>query len=184
MPKKYPDYPYREPEPAGHSDPQIIAIIDDLMTQNPWAQVLDGGPLDALCRALTIDLEYSGAPNEVLMDVPRGGRPVIWLDRNSKTRYDRFTVAIALGHWVMHVLPLREPKPDYGIQALYSPSRPEARQEATQFAFDLLLPSAEFQDLWHSGRAQLVSDRFNLPTKLVYDRAKMLMLEDHEDHPA
>ena len=178
MPKKYPDYPYREPAPAGLTDPQIVAIIDDLMTQNPWAQALDGGPLDALCRALTIDLEYSGFPNEVLMDVPRYGKPVVWLDRNSKTRYDRFAVAIALGHWVMDVLPHRDPKPDYGIQALYDPSEPLARSEARKFAFELLMPSAQFQELWHAGRAQMVSDRYNLPTQLVYDRAKMLMLED------
>lgn len=177
MPKKYPDYPYLEPVPSGLGDLQIVAIVEDLLARPTWAQAMNGGPLDPLCRELEIDLEYSGIPNEVLLDVPRRGRPVIWLARNSKTRYDRFTVATALGHWVLHVAPNREPEPEHGIQALYEPTEPTARKEAVRFAFELLLPAPVFREMWHGGRAQTISEKVNLPTHLIYDRAKLLMLD-------
>lgn len=177
MPKRYPDYPYIEPICSQLTEERIVSIVADLISSDPWARAMDGGPLDPICRSLSIDLEYSDSPNEVLLDVPREGRPVIWLARNGKTRYDRFTVAIALGHWVLHVAPRRKPEPDHGIQALYEPTEPRARNEAERFAFELLLPAPVFREMWQGGRAQTISEKVNLPTQLIYDRAKLLMLE-------
>ena len=178
MPRKYPDYPYREPEPAGLSPTEITTFVQDLCKSEPWNHAPEGGPLDALCRALDLDLEYAAPPNEVMLDVPREGRPVVWLDRNSKTRYDRFSVSTALGHWMLHVQPLRSQNLDYGIQALYASTDTPARTEARIFAFELLLPSPDFQDIWFKRRPQILSEDFNLPTHLIYERAKMLLLSD------
>ena len=181
MPKIHPDFPYFEPVAVDLSDEEIDAAIEDLLSQNPGLTPSDGGPLDGLCRALAVDVEYSGQPNDILLDVPAHGRPVIWLPRRGKTRQDRITLAVGLGHWVLHVPQTRDAHPGAGIQALYRPTDPRARQEAQRFASRLLMPEIIFTSLWYEGRATLVVDTLNVPTQAVYDRAKALLLTDAND---
>ena len=184
MPKAHPPYPYVEPLPTGVSDLEIEQVIKDFLSQNPWISLRAGGPLDQVCKALTVDVEYSADPNEILLDVPADGRPVIWLAKNGKQRHDRLTTAIGIGHWLLHVLPTREARPGKGIQALYKPTDGTARAEARRFAYALLMPSNEFIALWYQGRATLTADTLNVPTQAVYDRARGLLLtraDEEED---
>ncbi|WP_299928202.1 ImmA/IrrE family metallo-endopeptidase [uncultured Pelagimonas sp.] len=178
MPRKYPNYPYIEPLTCGKTDDQILAIVDKLLVQNPQLSLQDGGPLDSLCRALEVDVEYSDLPNDILLDVPADRNAVIFLAKNSKTRHDRLATATGLGHWLLHVPPTRKAHPDVGIQALYDPTDPEAFNEARRFAFALLMPEAAFKSLWYEGGGQLTAETLNVPTQSVYDRAKTLELSN------
>ncbi len=182
MPRKYPSYPYHEPVPCGMNDEEIHEVVRDLMSQNPTLTLRDGGPLDPLCRALNVDLEYSDIPNEVLLEVPVDKKAVIWLGKNGKPRHDRLATAIGVGHWILHVPVSIEKNPGCGMQALYSPTEKEAQQEAKRFALALLMPQESFKSLWYEGKAQLVADTLNVPTLAVYDRAKMLRLDVDGDH--
>lgn len=176
MPRKYPSYPYIEPMVCGKSDEEIEAIVRKLLAQNPDLSVQDGGPMDALCRALEVDVEYSDVPNEILLDVPLDRNAVIFLPKNSKTRHDRLATATGLGHWLLHVPPTRKARPDVGIQALYNPTDTKAFDEARRFAFALLMPMEAFKSLWYEGGGQLTAETLNVPTQSVYDRAKILDL--------
>ncbi|MFZ7092195.1 ImmA/IrrE family metallo-endopeptidase [Primorskyibacter sp. 2E233] len=176
MPRAYPKYPYVETMAAGLSENEIVQAIDDMLSQNPTLSLRDGGPLDKLCRALNVDVEYSDSPNEILLDVPLDRHAVIWLPKRGKPRHDRMTLATGIGHWLLHVPITREAHPRNGIQALYTPSDKTALREARLFAFDLLMPAESFTTLWYEGRAQLVAETLNVPTQAVYDRAKWLDL--------
>ncbi|PYG34538.1 ImmA/IrrE family metallo-endopeptidase [Pelagimonas varians] len=176
MPRKYPTYPYIEPVTCGKSDEEIALIVRKLTAQNPELSMQDGGPLDSLCRALEVDVEYSDQPNEVLLDVPLARNAVIYLAKDAKTRHDRLATATGLGHWLLHVPPTRKAHPDFGIQALYAPTNPDAFQEARRFAFALLMPIEAFKSLWYEGGGQLTAETLNVPTQSVYDRAKTLEL--------
>ena len=176
MPRAYPDYPYVDPLPADVTDADMQRAIDDMLSQNPSLSLRDGAPLDSLCRALNVDVEYSGTPNEILLDVPLDRKAVIWLPRNGKPRQDRMALATGIGHWILHVPLTRDVHPKAGIQALYAPRNPRAMAEAMRFAHLLLMPADAFISLWYEGRASLVADTLNVPTQAVYDRAKALML--------
>lgn len=184
MPRAYPDYPYVEPVAAGLSQTEIVQVVDDMLSQNPTISLKDGGPLDKLCRALNVDVEYSDSPNEILLDVPLDRHAVIWLPKRGKTRQDRMTLATGIGHWLLHVAITRETHPRNGIQALYSPKDTKALREARLFAFALLMPEETFTTLWYEGRAQLTAETLNVPTQAVYDRAKWLDLASPADHAA
>lgn len=180
MPRAYPNYPYTEPETPGYTDGEIHSIIDDLLAQNPQMSLNDGGPLDSLCRALNVDVEYSDKPNEILLDVPLDRRAVIWLPKNGKPRHDRLATACGIGHWLLHVPHTRDAQPGKGIQALYA-GKDDIVQEARRFAFALLMPADKFRSLWYEGRAQLCAETLNVPTQAVYDRAKWLTLTHAEE---
>ncbi|WGW04089.1 ImmA/IrrE family metallo-endopeptidase [Tropicibacter oceani] len=182
MPRAYPDYPYIEPIAANLSEAEIVQMVEDMLSQNPTISLNDGGPLDKLCRALNVDVEYSDAPNEILLDVPLNRHAVIWLPRRGKPRQDRMTLATGIGHWLLHVPVTREAYPHNGIQALYSPTDTKALREARLFAFDLLMPEETFTNLWYEGRAQLTAETLNVPTQAVYDRARWLDLTSVGDH--
>lgn len=181
MPRAYPNYPYTEPDSPGFSDEEINAVIADLMAQDLRLSLNSGGPLDGLCLALNVDVEYSDKPNEVLLDVPLNRRAVIWLPKNGKPRHDRLATACGIGHWLLHVPHTRTTQPGKGIQALYDGAKPEVAQEARRFAFALLMPSDKFKSLWYEGRAQLCAETLNVPTQAVYDRAKWLALTQADD---
>ncbi|MBV6634906.1 MAG: ImmA/IrrE family metallo-endopeptidase [Mameliella sp.] len=174
MPSRYPSYAYVEPMATGVIDAEIEDLINDMMSQTPGLTLRDGGPLDPLCRALNVDLEYSGPPHEILLDVPLDRKACIWLPRKSKPRQDRFIAAMGVGHWLMHVPTTREAHPRCGIQALHRPANRAAQKEAMRFARMLLMPREEFCSLWYEGRANLVADTLNVPTQVVYERAAML----------
>ena len=184
MPRAYPAYPYIEPIAANLSEAEIVQMVEDMLSQNPTISLNDGGPLDKLCRALNVDVEYSDAPNEILLDVPLQRHAVIWLPKRSKPRQDRMTLATGIGHWLLHVPITRESHPLNGIQALYSPTDTKALREARLFAFDLLMPKETFTNLWYEGRAQLIAETLNVPTQAVYDRARWLDLTSAADHAA
>jgi len=181
MPKPYPSYPYVEPLPSDVTDAEIEREIEDMLSQNPGISVRDGGPLDRLCQALNVDVEYSAPPNDILMDVPLDGRAVFWLPRNGKPRQDRMALATGIGHWILHVPLTRDVHPRSGIQALYAPTNPRPQREAERFAFLLLMPKEAFTSLWYEGRAAHVADVLNVPTQAVYDRAKWLELTSDDD---
>ncbi|CUH75366.1 ImmA/IrrE family metallo-endopeptidase [Tropicibacter naphthalenivorans] len=176
MPRAYPSYPYVEPESPGLTDEDIENVIKDFLSQNPTLSPIYGGPLDGVCRALNVDVEYSDKPNEILLEVPLDRKAVIWLPKNGKPRHDRLATGIGIGHWLLHVLYTRDLHPDHGVQALYQPSNPAVQQEARRFAFALLMPKDKFTQLWYEGRAQLCAETLNVPTQAVYDRAKWLDL--------
>lgn len=173
MPPKHPSYPYIEPDVARVSLPDI----EDLAERNAkdWGY-RDGASLDSVCKSAGVDLEYSHYPNEIMLDVPLEGRPVVWLPRKARKRDDRVTVATALGHWTLHVDQTRAARPGYGIQALYEPKSRDAFKQAVAFGLTFLMPKEEFMDAWYSGRSQEASDRFDVPTKLTYLRAESLDL--------
>ncbi len=183
MPRKNPPYPTVEPSACNLTDEQIASHIEDLQSQSPGVNFTDGGSPDVLCRALNVDIEYSGLPNDILLDVAIDKRPVIWLPRRSKSRQDRMMVAVALGFWIIHVPLTREAHPNCGIQALYDPADASALKEALRFGQTLLMPEDMFKSLWYEGRAQLVADTLNVPTQSVYDRAKGLMLTNEQEEP-
>lgn len=180
MPPRYPSYPYVEPLATGASDEEIEDTIFDMMSQNPGVTVKDGGPLDPLCRALVVDIEYSGPPHEILLDVPLDRKAVIYLPKKGKPRQDRFMAAMGVGHWILHVPVTREAHPGCGIQALHSPTKRDALREARRFACALLMPREEFLTLWYEGHAKLVADTLNVPTQMVYDRATVLDLPNDD----
>ncbi|WP_136442915.1 ImmA/IrrE family metallo-endopeptidase [Pacificoceanicola onchidii] len=176
MPRAYPCYPYVEPIAADISGEEIAQMVDDMLSQTPGMSLRDGGPLDKLARALNVDVEYSERPNDVLLDVPLGRHPVIWLPHTGRTRQDRVTLATGLGHWLLHIPITRELHPGVGIQALYHPKDDTALLEARRFAQELLMPQETFKTLWFEGKAQNVAETLNVPTQAVYDRAKLLDL--------
>lgn len=178
MPPRHPPYPYVEPVLVNPSQDDIDATIEDFLSQNPGLDIQEGGPLDSVCRALNVDVEYSYEPNEILLDVPLDKKPVFWLPRNSKTKQDRVTLATGIGIWLMHVPPTREAHPKCGIQALYKPSAPALMQEALRFAYSLLMPALAFKSLWYEGGGKHTAEALNVPTRLVYERAKTLVLDD------
>ncbi|GAA4217834.1 ImmA/IrrE family metallo-endopeptidase [Sagittula sp. NFXS13] len=175
MPAPYPSYPYVEPTAVNATQDEIDAVVADLLENNPNA-CLREGPLDALCRALNVDIEYSIPPHDLILDVPLNSRAVIWLPKNGRPRHDRIAAAIGVGHWIMHVPTTREKHAGCGIQALYSPTDPAARKEARLFAYALLMPEEDFKNLWYEGRSAVVADVLNVPTQIVYERASMLDL--------
>jgi hypothetical protein len=180
MPPKYPNYPYVEPVATGVNDDEIEETIVDMMSQNPGLTLRDGGPLDPLCRALNVDIEYSGPPHQILLDVPLGRKAVIYLPKKGKPRQDRFVAAMGVGHWILQIPTTREANPGCGIQALHLPMDRTALKEARRFACALLMPPEEFCSLWYEGRANLVADTLNVPTQVVYERAATLDLPaDH-----
>lgn len=174
MPPKYPCYAYVEPQATGVSDAEIEEIIDDMISQSPGVTLPHGEPMDPICRALNVDLEYSGPPHEILLDVPLDRKACIWLPKKGKPRQDRFMAAMGVGHWILHVPTTREACPGCGIQALHLPADRTAQKEAMRFARILLMPREAFCSLWYEGRANLVADTLNVPTQVVYERATML----------
>lgn len=174
MPPRYPSYPYVEPQAIGVTDAEIEETIADMVSQTPGMTLPYGDPLDPICRALNVDIEYSGPPHEILLDVPLGRKACIWLPRKGKPRQDRFMAAVGIGHWILHVPVTREAHPGSGVQAIHVPTDRGARQEAIRFARILLMPKETFVSLWYEGRANLVADTLNVPTQVVYERATML----------
>ncbi|MCT4556628.1 MAG: ImmA/IrrE family metallo-endopeptidase [Pelagimonas sp.] len=186
MPRKHPSYPYVEVSACHVTDHEIEETIRDMLSQHPGVTVRDGGPLDPVCRAVNVDLEYSDIPNEVLLEVPLDRGPVIWLPRNAKPRHDRLAAATGIGHWILHIPEDRAKHPNFGIQALYEPSNPEAHSEARRFALALLMPEDVFESLWYEGKAHLVANTLNVPTASAYERARMLGMDresESEDTP-
>ncbi|MCT4556241.1 MAG: ImmA/IrrE family metallo-endopeptidase [Pelagimonas sp.] len=177
MPRAYPSYPFVEARSPGYTDDEIEQAVEDMLSQNPQISIQDGGPLDSICRALNVDVEYALSPSEILIEAPLDRRAVIWLPNHGKTRHDRLTLATGIGHWLLHVPFTREAKPSHGIQALARPSDPAPLEEARRFGRALLMPIDLFTALWFEGRAQLVAETLNVPTQSVYDRAKDLTLE-------
>ncbi|WP_425071889.1 ImmA/IrrE family metallo-endopeptidase [Sagittula sp. S175] len=175
MPARYPSYPYVEPVAAKVTQDEIDSTIADLLANNPGV-CLRQGPLDGLCRALNVDIEYSTPPHEMMLDVPLEKRAVIWLPKNGRPKHDRIAAAIGIGHWIMHVPVTREKHPGCGIQALHRPTDMAAQKEARRFAYALLLPADDFKNLWYEGRGGAVADVLNVPTQVVYERASMLDL--------
>ncbi|WP_375259096.1 ImmA/IrrE family metallo-endopeptidase [Citreimonas sp.] len=180
MPAKYPSYPYAEVIACDFDDAQIADTVDDLLSQNKAVNVSDGKPLDGLCRALNVDLEYSPPPYDLVLDVPLDRKAVIWLPRDGKLRHDRMATAIAIGHWILHVPVTREAFPRHGVQAVRRPSDPKALIEARHFAFALLMPEPQFRNLWYEGKASLVAEALCVPTQAAYERAKLLDLHADE----
>lgn len=176
MPRKYPNYPYAEVIACDFDDDQIEETVDDLLSQTGAVNVSDDKPLDGLCRALNVDVEYSPPPYELVLDVPLDRKAVIWLPRNGKLRHDRMATAIAIGHWILHAPCTREAFPGHGVQAVRNPTDPKALIEARHFAFTLLMPEAQFCSLWYEGKASLVAETLCVPTQSAYERAKMLDL--------
>ncbi|EBA08150.1 ImmA/IrrE family metallo-endopeptidase [Sagittula stellata] len=179
MPARYPDYPYVEPIASNVSQEEIEATISDLLANHPGV-CLKEGPLDGLCRALNVDIEYSSPPHEMMLDVPLHKRAVIWLPKNGRPKNDRVAAAIGIGHWILHVPITREKHPGCGVQALHRPKELAAQMEARRFAYILLMPDEAFRNLWYEGRAQAVADVLNVPTQVVYERASMLDLAPPE----
>lgn len=175
MPAKHPSYPYVEPDAAGQA-PLDIEILADRFAQE-WGY-RDGHSLDEVCTAAGVDIEYSHRPNEIMLEVPLDGPPVIWLPRPSRTRDDRVIVATALGHWTLQVAKTRKAKPGCGIQALYKPEAQKARDEANIFGLMFLMPTDAFIAAWEQGRSQAASERFDVPTQVAYLRANSLDLGD------
>ncbi len=175
MPAKRLSYPYVEPGAAHQTRVEIEVLADKYA--HDWGY-RGGEPLDAVCKSAGVDIEYSHRPNEIMLDVPLKKRPVIWLPRTGRKRDDRVIVATALGHWAIHVEETRKANPGCGIQALYEPDSDEALEQARAFGMAFLMPTDEFVDCWGQGRSQAASDRFDVPTKIAYLRAKTLELGD------
>lgn len=175
MPAKRLPYPFVEPD-ASHKSPLDIEVLAERRAQE-WG-FRSGKSLDEVCKVAGVDIEYSHRPNEIMLDVPLNVRPVIWLPRLGRKRDDRVIVATALGHWALHVDETRKAHPGCGIQALYEPESDKALEEAKIFGLAFLMPSDEFSSVWSKGRSQAVSDRFDVPTKVAYIRAKSLELGD------
>jgi Zn-dependent peptidase ImmA (M78 family) len=171
MPPKHPSYPFVEPGASRLSHPEIEALAD--RNARDWGY-RDRKSLDEVCKGAGVEIEYSHYPNEIMLEVPLEGGPVIWLPRKARKRDDRVTVATALGHWSLHVDKTREANPHCGIQALYEPTSHEAFKEAVAFGLAFLMPREDFLDAWYVGRAQAASDRFDVPTKMAYFRAEIL----------
>jgi hypothetical protein len=136
----------------------------------------NGKSFDEVCKNAGVDIEYSNHPNEILLDVPLKGQPVIWLPRKGRKREDRVAIATALGYWSLHVDQTRATNPGCGVQALYSPGVMDATKEALTFGLAFLMPKEEFVDAWYVGRSQEASDRFDVPTRVTYLRAETLGL--------
>lgn len=175
MPAKHLPYPYTEPTAANLSSLEIEAIADRYAQE--WG-LSDKVSMDEVCTKAGVDIEYSRRPNEILLDVPIEAQPVIWLPRNARKRDDRVTISTGLGHWALHIEGTRVVKPGCGIQALYSPSAPEARREAEAFCLAFLMPRDQFIETWRKGKSQATSDHFDVPTKVTYLRATSLDLGD------
>ncbi|KUF12679.1 ImmA/IrrE family metallo-endopeptidase [Pseudoponticoccus marisrubri] len=193
MPRKYPDYPYVEMVAAGLPAAQIDAAAMALRRRFPEIALDRGDPLDPLCRALGVDLDYAGPPHEIVLDVPAEGRPVLYLPRLGRTRQDRVDAAMGIGHWILHVPPTRLAHPGAGMQALVEPTDPALLDEARRFALALLMPEPVFWELWYEGRAGAVAETLNVPTQFAYERAATLDVGHHDpdgagpvwtDHPA
>lgn len=185
MPRAYPSYPFVEPQSANIRDDEIDSLIADVYSQNPQLDIPPGGPLDALCRALTVDVEYSAPPNDILLEVPLDRRPVIWLPKNGKPRHDRLATATGVGHWLIHAPRTRQANPMVGLQALYKPTNRAALEEARRFALAFLMPADRFTALWYEGKATLVAEELQVPTQAAYDRAARLDLSapQRDDDP-
>jgi Zn-dependent peptidase ImmA (M78 family) len=175
MPAKRLSYPYVEPN-AARKTPLEIEILADLCAHK-WGY-RSGKPLDEVCTAAGVDIEYSKRPNEIMLEVPLEEQPVIWLPRPGRKRDDRVIVATALGHWAIHVDKTRKANPGCGIQALFEPDSNQALKEANAFGMAFLMPAEEFSASWSHGRSQAASVLFDVPTKIAYLRAKNLELSD------
>lgn len=175
MPARRLSYPYVEPDPAPHTRLDIETLADQ--RAHDWG-FRDGKTMDEVCKLAGVDIEYSRRPNEVMLDVPLAAQPVIWLPRSGRKRDDRVIIATALGHWAIHVADTAKARPGCGIQALYHPDEMDAREQASSFALTFLMPTKQFIDAWHTGGSQAVSDHFDVPTTIVYLRAKELELGD------
>jgi hypothetical protein len=173
MPPKHPPYPHVEPDAVFLPDLEIEILADRNAVD--WGY-RDGECLDAVCKHVGLEIEYSHYPNEILLEVPLDDQPVVWLQRNGRTRDDRVAVATALGYWSLHVEKTRAAHPGCGIQALYEPTATSARKEAVAYGMAFLMPKAEFMEAWHAGRSQAASSRFDVPTKTAYLRAETLDL--------
>jgi Zn-dependent peptidase ImmA (M78 family) len=182
MPRKHQAYPYVEVGSTGITDQELTDMVTDMVSQNPQYDAKHTGTMDLLCQQTNVDIEYSDVPNEILLEKPLDSRAVIWLPKKGKIRQDRLAAATGIGHWLIHVPPTQKKHPNCGMQALYQPTDPAASQEAYRFALTLLMPEAEFKSLWYEGRAKLVADTMNVPTLSVYDRAKMLRIDQDENH--
>lgn len=175
MPAKHLPYPYVEPNPTKRSRMEIEVLADKLAHE--WG-FRGGDSFDAVCKVAGVDIEYSHRPNEIMLDVPLEKRPIIWLPRTGRKRDDRVIISTALGHWAIHVDDTRTANPGCGIQALYKPNTDEALEQARAFGLAFLMPTEEFIGFWDKGRSQAVSDHFNVPTKIAYERAQGLELGD------
>ena len=175
MPTKRPSYPYVEPEASGKPDFETEMLAEKYALD--WG-FRDEKSLDEVCKNAGVDIEYSHKPNEIMLEVPLGARPVIWLPRNGRKRDDRVIIATALGHWALHMEAACAANPGCGIQALYEPTSADAQKEAHAFAMAFLMPSEEFTDSWCEGKSQAASDRFDVPTRVAYLRAQTLHLGD------
>ncbi|MDJ1007402.1 MAG: ImmA/IrrE family metallo-endopeptidase [Paracoccaceae bacterium] len=173
MPAKHPPYPFVEPEAARLTPLEIEAVAD--RNAADWG-FREGKSLDEVCKNAGVDIEYSHHPNEILLEAPLDGPPVVWLPRRARKRDDRVTIAKALGHWSLQVEPARKANPGCGIQALYEPGTDDASVEAMAYGMAFLMPKGDFVDAWYEGRSQAASDRFDVPTKIAYLRAEALEL--------
>ena len=175
MPARHATYPYVEPIAVELPTDTIEATAEDFAERYGYRS---GHSLEDLCRAAGVDTEYSHHPNEILLDLPLEGRPVIWLPRDGRKREDRVAIATALGYWALHVPGTRNANPGCGVQALYDPTSTIAAQEAENFGLALLMPQTAFRAAWYEGRAQTAAALFDVPTKTVYLRAERLLLKN------
>lgn len=173
MPAKRFPHPYVEPEATGQAVLDIEVVAEQRASD--WG-ARDDKNLDEVCKNAGVDIEYSRKPNEIMLEVPLEGRPIIWLPRSGRKRDDRVIIATALGHWALHIENARNTHPGCGIQALYEPTTDGAREEAIAFGLAFLMPTEEFMECWSAGKSQAVSDRFDVPTRVTYLRANSLDL--------
>lgn len=173
MPARYPPYPYYEVISFGATTEQIMLCSDELAQHIGYRA---GASIEEICHASGIEIEYSGEPNEVLLDARPGAQPIVWLPRNGRRKDDRLAVCTALGHCTLHLERTRDQHPGCGVQALYNPVDAGARYEARLFGFNLLMPPDAFRNAWYEGRATAAAEFFDVPTSTAYERATDLNL--------
>lgn len=143
---------------------------------------IETDPLDVegLVRALGIKLVYKSLADDISGHLQQSddGQWLITVNALHHPNRRRFTIAHELGHYFLH----SRDQNDFVDKILFRSSDSDPiEREANVFAAELLMPSAEFQNLIKQGTTMVehLAQRFNVSAMAVRVRAKELGYKGH-----
>jgi Zn-dependent peptidase ImmA (M78 family) len=122
-----------------------------------------------------------------------GDKFIIYVNKNHPQTRQRFTIAHELGHFVLHpdkidssgdsmIQYTKQYLGQNGLQRAdgiaLTPERKKMEKEANEFAAELLMPEAQFKDVWKkSSSIEEIAQAFNVSTYAANIRGKTLLGE-------
>ncbi len=173
---------YEMPIPTKASKARISAFAEDAAKSLGLGF---GDPIEPVVSSLGGAISFrspAGFERHDSIVIEPSGKFRIFLSSMTSSRRDRFTIAHELGHFFLHYPLVRQLHPHAGMRATRwvddtNPDLQRCEWEANWFAAALLMPEAEFRNVYNAGGLDSAQGRFEVSEQAASVRARSLGLQ-------